>query len=130
MTGRKDLREKADRIFSAFASRMEVIPEAMPQMAAALDFGLSNPMQIVIAGEPNAADTRALIRLLHERFIPNKILLLADGGAGQSFLARGLAFLEGMSRQNGRATAYVCENYACRLPVSDPEGLSRQLDSR
>ena len=130
MTGRKDLREKADRIFSAFASRMEVIPEAMPQMAAALDFGLSDPMQIVIAGEPSAPDTRALLRLVHERFIPNKILLLADGGAGQSFLARGLAFLEGMTRQNGRATAYVCQNYACRLPVSDPEGLSRQLDSR
>jgi uncharacterized protein len=130
MTGRKELREKADQTLAAFAHRLETIPEAMPQMLAALDFSLSKPKQIIIAGEPAAGDTRALLRLVRERFIPNKILLLADGGDGQRVLARWLPFIEGMSRLNGRATAYVCENYACQLPTSDPQSLARLLDSK
>ena len=62
-----------------------------------------------------AADTRAMLRLVHDRFIPNKILLLADGGPAQEQLADWLPFVGGMSRRDGRATIYVCENYACRL---------------
>lgn len=76
------------------------------------------PKQIVIAGEPDAPDTRAMLRLVHDRFIPNKILLLADGGPAQQQLAQDLPFLKGVSRKDGRATAYICENYVCRLPTS------------
>jgi uncharacterized protein YyaL (SSP411 family) len=102
----------------------------MPQLAAALDFSLSKPKQIIIAGHPEASDTRALLRLVHERFIPNKILLLADGAQGQKQLAQWLPFLQGVAPKQGRATAYICENYVCRLPSADPQVVARLLDAR
>jgi uncharacterized protein YyaL (SSP411 family) len=130
MTDRKEWSEKAQATFGAFARRLESTPEAMPQMAAALDFSLSKPRQIIIAGKPDAPDTRALLHLVHERFIPNKILLLADGGSGQKRLAQWLPFLAGVTAKQGRATAYVCENYVCKLPTPDPRVVARILDGK
>jgi hypothetical protein len=126
MTDRQALRQKADATFAALADRLGPQGAAVPQLVAALDFSLSKPKQIVIAGEPGAADTRAMLRLVHDRFIPNKILLLADGGPAQQQLARDLPFLTGVSRKGGRATAYICENYVCQLPTADL-GIAAQL---
>jgi hypothetical protein len=127
MTDRVEWQDKARKTFAASAGRLEKVPEAAPQLVSAVDFGLSKPKQIVIAGQPGAADTKALLRLVHERYIPNKILLLADGGAGQRQLARWLPFIESVTRRQGRATAYICENYVCKLPTSDPQVVARLL---
>ena len=121
MTDRKAWEEKAKKSFAVFGQRLQRAPQALPQLVAALDFSLSNPKQIIIAGDPTGADTRALLRLVHERFIPNKILLLADGAQGQQQLAEWLPFIKGMRRKQGRATAYICENYVCKLPTADPK---------
>jgi uncharacterized protein YyaL (SSP411 family) len=32
------------------------------------------------------------------------------------------------TEQNGHATAYVCEHYACRQPVTSADDLGAQLD--
>ncbi|MGH9162260.1 MAG: thioredoxin domain-containing protein [Vicinamibacteraceae bacterium] len=128
MTDREDWREKADATFAAHADRLRQQPAAVPQLIAALDFSLSKPKQIIIAGRAGAEDTRAMLRLVHDRFIPNKILLLADGGAGQRQLARWLPFVEGVSRKDGKATAYICEDYVCQLPTADLEVAARLLD--
>ena len=42
----------------------------------------------MIAGLPGAEDTRALLRLVWQRYIPNRVLLLADGAGGQKHLAQ------------------------------------------
>jgi uncharacterized protein len=102
----------------------------MPEMAAALGFALAPPRQIVIAGAPGAADTRALLSLVYRRFLPGKILLLADGGEGQKRLEHWLPFLENMRPQDGRATAYVCEDFVCKQPVSDPQAFERLLEAK
>ncbi len=130
MTDREAWREKAQKNFAAFARRLETLPEAMPQLAAALDFSLSKPKQIIIAGKPDAADTRVLLRLVHERFLPNKILLVADGAQGQAQLAQWLPFVQGLTPKNGHATAYICEKYVCKLPTADPEVVARLLDAK
>ena len=130
VTDRQVWREKADKTFGVFARLLQTQPEALPQLVAALDFRLSKPKQIVIAGQPNAPDTRVLLRLVHGRFIPNKVLLLADGAQGQKQLAQWLPFLESVTRKQGRATAYICENYVCRLPTADPEVVARLLDAK
>jgi hypothetical protein len=127
MTDRAPWREKAEKTFAAFASRLEKNPEAAPQLAAAVDFSLSKPKQIVIAGQPEAADTKTLLGLVHQRYIPNKILILADGAQGQKQVAQWLPFLEGVTRKQGRATAYICENYVCKLPTNDPKVVARLL---
>jgi uncharacterized protein YyaL (SSP411 family) len=130
MTDRQPWREKAEKLFAAFARRLQSNPETMPQLVAALSFSLGKPKQIVIAGDPRTPDTRALLRLIHERFLPDKILFLADGAKGQEQLAQWLPFLQGVTRKEGRATAYICEDYVCKLPTSDPKVVARLLDEK
>jgi uncharacterized protein YyaL (SSP411 family) len=130
MTGRSIWRKHAERLFAAFGKRLESNPETLPQLAVALDFSMAKSRQIVIAGEPGAPDTRALLRLVRERFLPNKVVFLADGAKGQEQLAHWLPFLHGVTRLEGRATAYVCEDYVCKLPTSDPKVVARLLDGK
>jgi uncharacterized protein YyaL (SSP411 family) len=128
LTDRREWRSRADAIFRAQAGQLTQSGAMVPQLAVALAFSLSKPKQIVIAGEPGAADTRAMLQVVHDRFIPNKILLLADGGPGQAQLAQWLPFIKTMDRRGGKATAYVCENYACKLPTADPAIAAQLLD--
>lgn len=128
MTGDAERKAKAEKTFAAFSSRLSRSPEALPQLMAALDFSQSKPKQIIIAGKANTSDTRALLRLVHERYLPNKFLILADGGAGQQQIARWLPFVEFMRPLDNKATAYICEDYVCRSPSSDLDVVSRILD--
>ena len=129
MTGDKKPAEQARTIFSIFASRLQPTPDALPQMLVAFDFNLSAPKQIIIAGKSDALDTKMLLQEIHSRFIPNKILLLADGGLDQKQLAEQMEFINQLVQVDGKATAYFCENYVCRLPVTDPAELATTLDS-
>ncbi len=129
-TDRSEWRDKAQKTISAFAARLQSNPEAVTALASALDFQLAQTKQILIAGDPVSQDTRELLRLVNARFLPNKILLLADGGTGQQQLARWLPFVAGAHRIRNRATAYVCESYICKLPTSDPDVMARILDDR
>ena len=121
-------RDKAQKTISAFAARLQSNPEAVPALASALDFRLAQTEQILIAGDHMSQDTRELLRRVNARFLPNKILLLADGGTGQQQLAHWLPFVAGAHRIKNRATAYICETYICKLPISDPDVMSRLLD--
>jgi hypothetical protein len=127
MTGRAEWREQAGKTLDAFSDQLTRVPIALPQMLVALDFELVEPRQIVIAGKPGADDTRALLREVHQHFIPRKILLLADGGDGQNVLSGKLEFMKSVVMIDGKATAYVCENYVCRQPVSDLGTLAASL---
>ena len=129
-TDRGEWRDKAQKTIAAFAARLQSDPEAVPALASALDFRLAPKKQILIAGDPKSQDTRELLKQVNSRFLPNKILLLADGGAGQQELARWLPFVQSAHPTKGRATAYVCENYVCKLPTTDPQMMARLLENR
>ncbi len=128
MTDHPEYATRAKKTLAAFSRQLARAPHAMPAMLAALDFQLGQPMQIVIAGSPNAADTRTLLREVNARFIPNKVVLLADGAAGQEALARRFDFIASLHPIDGKAAAYVCENGACKLPTTDPAKLAALLD--
>src|SRR5258708_39460918 len=129
-TARDAWRDAAYKPLAAFASRLQSNPGEVPALLSALDFRLAQTKQILIAGDPTSQDTRDLLRQVNTRFLPNKILLLADGGTGQQQLARWLPFVAAAHRMKDRATAYVCENYVCKLPTADPQGLARLLENR
>jgi hypothetical protein len=124
---------RARQTLRAFAAARARLPAAMPTMLWAAAFADSPPVQIVLAGRADAPDTRALLREVHRPFLPNKVVLLADGGEAQRWLARRVAFLATLrppaSRGglDGQAAAYVCRNFTCRLPTTDPAALRRQL---
>ena len=130
VTDRKEWRSRADALFRAFSPQLTRAGSSVPSLAAALDFSLSTPKQIVVAGQPGAPDTRAMLRLVHARFLPATVVLLADGGDGQRQLARWLPTVAPMKRIGGRATLYLCENYVCRLPTADPVKAAALLDGQ
>ncbi len=124
-----DWRQKAEKSFSAFSGLMSEHPHALPQMLVAYGFLQDTPLQIVIAGERDDPAAGALLRVVHERFLPNKILLLADAAA-RAEMGGALPWLAAMTPRDGRPAAYVCRHYACERPVDDPAALRELLGSR
>ena len=96
----------------------------------AADFSLAKPRQVVIAGKMGSPETEALAAEVHRHFVPNKILLLADGGKGQEYLGGQNQALRAMSPVNGKSAAYVCENFTCKTPTSEPKEVASQLLSQ
>ncbi|MEO8166345.1 MAG: thioredoxin domain-containing protein, partial [Betaproteobacteria bacterium] len=80
-----------------------------------------------VAGDPQSEDFQALAAVLHESIGHRRSVLAADGGAAQAWLAQRAPWLAEMKMIEGRATAYVCEEFACQAPVSDPAGLRALL---
>jgi uncharacterized protein len=126
----RDWLEKARRTFDYYAGRLAGGPAAMPQMLVAMDLAQSTPRHIVIVGRADAPDTRAMIAEFDRRFLPHDVLLYVDGGAQQKALAALAPFVAPLVAKDGKATAYVCVNYACRLPTSDRAAFATQLDER
>ncbi len=114
MTDRQDFRDSAQHLLSAFAARLRLAPVALPYMLAAVEFRLGDPRQVILVGE----DVRPLARALYSRFVPNKIVLAADSSEARARLALWIPSIAGMSALDNRATAHVCRNYTCQLPVS------------
>lgn len=127
MTGNTQWRSMVEKTLTYFGGRLKQIPHAMPQMLVAVDFFLTKPKQIIVAGKKGNADTEQLLAEVRKRSIPNRVLLFADGGEGQRFLSSYNEFFEKVVMQNGKATAYVCENFVCQLPVTDAQALSRLI---
>jgi uncharacterized protein YyaL (SSP411 family) len=95
---------------------------AVPQMLAACEFALGEPREIVFAGERGGTKLGALTAELHRRFVPNKVVLLSDPA-----LASWVPGVEGMTAGEAGASVYVCRNYACQLPVSEPSDFAKLI---
>ena len=126
-TDRANYREAAEKTLQLFGDHLRKAPGTVPQMLCVLDFYLSKPKQIVIAGKADAADTRAMLRAVREHYLPNAIVIVADGSDSQKTLTKLLPFLETIKPVDGKATAYVCVNYACQLPTTDQSKLAELL---
>ena len=85
------------------------------QMLAACEFALAEPREIVFAGERPSAALDDLLRELRRCFVPNKVVLHA--GAALTAWVPGIS---AMTAPQGSASVYVCRNYSCQLPVSEP----------
>ena len=123
----KRLDERAKKTINAFSQTVSNFPSAMPQMLVALDYSSAKPTQIVLAGKNGSPDTRVLLNEVHRHFLPNKVLILADSADGQKYFGDRNEAIRAMSMVDGKAAAYVCENFTCKAPVTDPQALSRLL---
>ena len=103
-------------------------PYATPQLLVALDTSLSKHVQVIIAGASGDPRTRSLLAKIHSRYLPHKVLILADEERGQEYLAQFVPFIGSIKMADGVPTAFVCENYTCQLPTTSPEILTRQLE--
>ena len=122
--------ERARHSFDYFSRRLAGGGAAgMPQMLVAMGTFDAITRHVVIAGDRDAADTRALIAEFDRRFLPHDRLIVSDP-AHAAELAPLVPFAARLPRQGVHATAYVCVDYACRLPVTDPVAFGAQLDER
>ena len=118
-------RGHAEGILRLMADGMGEQPLAFGRLLCALDLYLNPGQEIAIVGDPAAADTRALLAEVRRRYLPNSVLALAaPGDAAASEL---IPLLADRGQIGGRATAYVCRNFVCNLPVTEPEALAAQL---
>jgi uncharacterized protein len=122
---REDYRERAGTVLENLSGGMAQLPGAFGRLLSALDFYLSTPYEVVIVGDAQAPDTRALLKAVYSSYLPNKVV--AGRSEEDERAARLVPLLADRPRREGKATAYVCVNYACQSPTTDPEGLKEQL---
>ena len=121
LTGDSAYSSWAEKTVRAAGELLIRAPLALPAMVSALDFSLSPQTQVAIAGDPRADDTRRLARAVFERFLPNAVVAIGQPSA--------MPLLEGRDLLDGKPTAYVCQHFACRLPVTDVGALQEQLEA-
>ena len=119
----------AETIIRRFSDHAERNPRAHTFFLGALDFQLGPGYEIVIAGQTGSRDTEAMLRAVRRRFLPNKILLHRPSEKIEPEILDLADFLRYQEAIDGRATAYICQNYACRLPTNDLESLVDQLEN-
>ncbi|HTD15342.1 MAG TPA: hypothetical protein VK673_09185, partial [Chthoniobacterales bacterium] len=120
---RSEFRDAAQRIMTSSATILERSPVAVPQMLAALCGLLAEPVQVVIATQNK--NSEPLIRAIGPLFLPDKIVLCAD--PDDPWLSQHVPALKGMGLIDGKAAAYVCQHFACELPVTTTEELVGRL---
>ena len=126
-TGDGEYSRRASSALRAMRQYLIRAPNGMGHWLCALDFYLSTPKEIAIVGDLDDPSTKALLRTVHGGCLPNKVLAGASPEAAQASPAS-TPLLEGRTLVDKRPTAYVCQNYVCQLPVTDPESLERQLE--
>jgi uncharacterized protein YyaL (SSP411 family) len=111
---------RIDRTLRLFGPRLEQLGRAVPMMGAALSTALAGLQQIVLAGrEPERA---GLARVVARKYLPFAVTIPLS----EPFRARVAALMPlvaAMHPPEGGAAAYVCRNFACQAPVSDPAAL-------
>jgi uncharacterized protein YyaL (SSP411 family) len=125
LTGEERYRAVAERALAGIADLVARVPMGFGHLLCALDFSAAAPAEVAFVGDPSAEETRALVRAVSRLYLPNAVL--AGKGDGDDGAGDLIPLLRERTAIGGRATAYVCERLACRLPVHDPAALAEQL---
>jgi uncharacterized protein len=128
ITGDTALERSAEAVFQGFSGTAARMPTAHAQLLGALDFALGPAREIVIAGERSDPEARAMVREVARRFLPRKVVLWNAPDEAKT-LHRLAPFVKAQGPVGGAPAAYVCENYACRAPVTSAAELGRLLDA-
>jgi uncharacterized protein YyaL (SSP411 family) len=124
LTGNGHYREQAERGIASMGTRLAGQGRAVPLMAAAVAVALTPSGQIVIVGPAGRTDTQALWQQAQRSYRPFTVMLPVEPGPAQDALADMLPWIAGMRMIDGKATAYVCHDFVCASPTTDPERLA------
>jgi uncharacterized protein YyaL (SSP411 family) len=127
LTMSRHFEEQADKVLDAFSAQLEQSPAYSAAMLEALSFSLGPGSEIVVAGSAGAADTQHMLKLARSKFLPNAVVLLHDQGNADTSLYELIPFVKGQTPVEGKATAYVCRNYACSEPVNSVGEFEKML---
>ena len=116
-----DARRRATWVVETLAPAVARYPSAFGHLLGVADMLITGAVELAIVGDPGATDFRTLDRAAAGQYVPG--LVMAGGAPDDS-----IALLEGRTARDGRATAYVCRNYACEEPALTPQALAEQLE--
>jgi uncharacterized protein YyaL (SSP411 family) len=100
-------------------------PLAFGRLLEGLDFHLGRTVELAVIGELADPQTRRLLEVVRERFLPNRLVAVAPPGNGLA-----IPLLADRRALDGKPTAYLCEGFVCQAPTQHPSELARQLDAR
>ncbi len=123
----QDYQPKAAAVLRQFAALAVEHPSGFGRLLGVLDFWLGAPKEVVIVGQSDAADVQALLEVVYGAYLPNKVVMLRDTSVSAEQEAQ-YPLLQDRTQIEGKATAYVCENYTCQRPVTTVEELEQQLE--
>jgi len=117
LTMNQEFIARGGKVLETFSRQLEESPAYSSLMLDALSLWLGPASEIVIAGSAEAEDTKQMIELARGRFLPNAVVLFHDSSEAGSAIEEIVPFIKSQVAIRGKATAYVCENYACKKPV-------------
>jgi len=118
VTGDAVFIEKAESLIQFLASRMETNPLALTTGACALSGWLCPSTEIVLVGESGESELQAMQQLLYKMYLPNAVTLWYPLPKESTRLDALIARVKDLGPLNGTTAAYVCENFACKQPVT------------
>ena len=126
LTGEEGYRTRASQALRSMGPLLAQYPSGMGRWLAALDFYLHQPKEIALVGSREDPATKALLEVVYNRYLPNKVVAGTDEEDPMG--SHPLPLLRYRARVQGQPAVYVCESYVCQLPVTEPEALARQLE--
>jgi hypothetical protein len=118
-TANTHLEERAMEIGRAFSKAVKQFPSGYTQFLVAADFGIGPSYEVVIVGKSGAGDTKEMLKALRSRFIPNKVTLFRPTETESPHIDKLAEYIKYQVSLDGKATAYVCMNFACKEPTTE-----------
>jgi uncharacterized protein YyaL (SSP411 family) len=116
ITGESAHENRVSKIINVFSRNIFSTPSGYTQALIALNFEYGPAYEIVICGENGSEDTKGMIKVLFDKYIPNKILILNSPDDDE--IKTIAPFLKDQKKLQNKATAYICVNYSCKVPVN------------
>ena len=127
-SGKEDLRDKAGRTLALYCGNEAQSSFGHERMLAGLDAWHEGFQEIAVVGDLQSPLAQQLLRVVHDTYIPNKVVALLDPSwPDAAALAERVPLLTDKQPINGKPTAFVCRDYACQSPTNDPATLRAQL---
>jgi len=120
---RCDWREAAIGAIRAYGKQMTRYPRAFAKSLAVVDFLTEGPIELALVGRTNDPKRAAIQQALREVYLPNRIIGstdLVDGSSSHPLLS-------GKGTIHGHAALYLCRNFACQQPLTDPLAVGEML---
>ncbi|MBF0547290.1 MAG: thioredoxin domain-containing protein [Candidatus Riflebacteria bacterium] len=127
LTENTEFQKKAEKTFSDFSAHLTSQPQNLPLMLSNLDFQLNKLPRIIIVGNPQDPDTKAFLEVIHQHYIPNKILMVVENSPKKKKNTWQSAFISTLGMSGGKATAYVCVGTTCQLPTNEVDTMLQIL---
>lgn len=126
ITARPEFEERFHALIQGFGKQIAQSPSSFPLVMTALHFQHGSSKEIVISGDLEAPDTLAMLAAIRTPFLPNKVIVFRPPGE-DSPITKLAPYTETQLPIDGKATAYVCENFACNLPTTDLAKMKEQI---